>query len=135
MPFYLVPWVGSGSESDPYLPSGAGQVSTWTVVDLRPDSSQAAGYGLLWTEQTISPPDGVELPDLDSALSGRQANGVADALGIDRGSVRGLTTRGLVGASVTSLASAIGVKPARPERDGVRRARMRGVVWDEERDG
>ena len=53
MPYYLAPYVGSGTDSDPFRPRRSGDVEQvgWSAIDLRPDSSVASGPSnvcLLW---------------------------------------------------------------------------------------
>ena len=46
MPFYyLTPYVGTGTNEDPFTPKGAS--GAWSAIDLRPDCSVATGYALL----------------------------------------------------------------------------------------
>lgn len=49
MPYYLAPYVGSGTRQDPRRPRGADDHAQWAAIDLRPDPTVAAGYALVWT--------------------------------------------------------------------------------------
>ena len=46
MHHYLVPYVGVGSDDNPFRPHGADQPG-WTAIDLRPDVTVQAGFALL----------------------------------------------------------------------------------------
>lgn len=45
MPYYLAPYIGSGTFADSYRPLGSDQPG-WKAIDLRPDPSRADGGGL-----------------------------------------------------------------------------------------
>jgi hypothetical protein len=45
MPYYLAPYVGTGTALDPFRPRGSEQPG-WSAIDLRPDSSRLDGGGL-----------------------------------------------------------------------------------------
>jgi hypothetical protein len=47
--FWLTRYIGSGlgTEADPFRPMGADELGDWSAIDLRPDSSVAAGFALL----------------------------------------------------------------------------------------
>lgn len=44
--YYLVPYVGTGTDDDPFRPHGADQPG-WSAIDLRPDVTGLAGFALL----------------------------------------------------------------------------------------
>lgn len=46
MHHYLVPYVGVGSDGDPFRPHGADQPG-WAAIDLRPDVTEQSGFALL----------------------------------------------------------------------------------------
>lgn len=46
MHYYLVPYVGDGTDADPYRPHGADQAG-WSAIDLRPDVTVQSGFALL----------------------------------------------------------------------------------------
>ena len=48
MPLYLAPYVGDGTGENPFRPRGSDQAVTWSSIDLRRDSTRAAGAALLW---------------------------------------------------------------------------------------
>ena len=59
---YLAPYVGTGTEDDPFRPKGVDGLKTWTAIDLRADCTQAAGFALLAIE-TPDPSIGPYLGD------------------------------------------------------------------------
>src|SRR3989337_877625 len=59
---YLAPYVGTGTEDDPFRPKGVDGLKTWTAIDLRADCTQAAGFALLAVE-TPNPSIGPYLGD------------------------------------------------------------------------
>lgn len=64
MPYYLAPYVGSGTYKDPYVPRGADQPG-WAAIDLRPDCTVLDGFALMF------------VPKLDASI-GRE---FGDAMG------------------------------------------------------
>lgn len=81
--FYLSTYVGSGSEQDPFRPSGADEVGEWSSIDLRPPGV-AEGRCLLVVPDALPPAAGlVALGDDLDDRSTTLRKGLASRLGLN----------------------------------------------------
>lgn len=88
MPYYLAPYIGTGTVLDPFRPRGSDD-PTWSAVDLRPDSSRLDGGGLnaclLWLFTPSSDPNLTFIADGEQeALSVPRRNALRTRLGLTR---------------------------------------------------
>ena len=127
MPYYLAPYIGTGTNSDPFRPRGSDQAG-WGAIDLRADFAQVTGRCLLW----------LPVPDADFALT-ELATVPTESLSVPRRqgleSVLGVTLtqtrfQQIVEELLLTHARADGTrwKPLRPMRDGLYRIYLGGLL-------
>lgn len=145
MAYYLSRYRGSGTEADPFQPTGA-DVSSFNSVDVRPDSSVVDGWAFLWVPGQIPRhPDVIDLgDDPNLPVSNRIANQIGRSLKLTIGNRDSLGD--VLGEILVSH-----VRPLRFQRrlrrdpdDGTRTVRYRGIylgppgqrIWEQfARDG
>ena len=86
MPYYIAPYIGSGTDLDPFRPRGSDD-PTWSAIDLRPDPTRLDGGGLnaclLWVFTPSSDPALFRLADGEQEmLSPSRRNGLRTRLGL-----------------------------------------------------
>lgn len=71
MRYYLSKYIGTGTDDDPFRPSGADDVEGWSAIDLRPDKGVVDGFGLFASPSVLATsPNRLTLtddPDEDSS--------------------------------------------------------------------
>lgn len=99
MAVYLLPWAGTGTEPDPYVPRGIDQNATWSCIDLRPDSTAPTGFALVEHPTLASVPAGGRLvaTALDGSVSAATRTVLVTRLGL---STLAATTVGALAAEL-----------------------------------
>lgn len=154
MYFYASGWTGTGAQGDPFRPAVVPLLSgSWQAIDLRRDVTVRTGLAIVGTDARCVETGELftRWASLTSALAARDA-GLPGAryLGDESttlsvvarsvwGRIAGFDTRldsTTVGAALAevlvtrALAGGSTVPPLQPERDGVRRIRLGGQVWE-----
>ena len=122
MHYRMVPYVGTGTDGDPFIPAGAAAAAAagfpWWSIDLRPDPTERAGWCLLATGH--GPPDGVALPDdPDAVMTSRVQRQLADRMGV---SISARSVRDLLPELLIDHAREDGTRwrPVKPDHTGRR---------------
>ena len=127
MRYYLAPFVGTGTDDAPFRPPTA---QPFTLLDLRADVTQRAGWCLLAVPVAEAIPGAVEISDaLDRNIPGGIRTALRQRLGID---VSARTVRELVFELLIEKPDLLGIPPIRPGRDGRKRIYLGGEVVVEE---
>lgn len=129
MPYYLAPYIGAGTNLDPFRPRGSDQPG-WSAIDLRPDGSVLTGRCLL--HLPIHDPD-IQLrrladaPDETLTLLSRSAWGTALGIVINQS-----VFREIVAEILTLHARTDGTrwKPLRRMVDGRMRLYLGGLLHE-----
>lgn len=81
---YLAPFIGDGkSRKTRFRPLGTDGLLKWSMIDLRPDSSQITGYCIVATPALIDDPSVTLLSDKsDDPVPGNKKTAVDTALGV-----------------------------------------------------
>lgn len=123
---YLAPYVGAGTEADPFRPRGAEQPD-WAAIDLRPDSRILSGVALMRVpvrDDTI----GMYLGDDPDVIVGAVRASVQSRLGLV---LRGARLRDIIPELLIEHAREDGTRwrPLKPMRDGMFRIYLGGLFW------
>jgi hypothetical protein len=122
--YSLAPYVGTGRDADPFRPRGSEQ--PWRAIDLRPDATRPDGYALLVTPEPVRERGVIDLgPSPDDRWSMRS---LASRLGVslNRSTLRQATAALLIR---DSRIDGTRWRPVWPERDGVYRIWLGGLLW------
>ena len=84
MPYYLAPYIGAGTEEDPFRPLGSDQPG-WAAIDLRPDASTLSGLNMCLLFLPNADPD-AQLRQLSDAVEEVVTTGTRDAINTRLGS-------------------------------------------------
>ena len=126
--YYLTSFVGTGTDANPFRARGMDVGAT--MIDLRPNGANQAGFALLALPVQTSIPSARYLgDDLLGALPLAVRQGLATDLGI---TLDALTFRQAVLELLSQHARTDGTrwKPLRPGRDGMWRVYLGGLLWE-----
>lgn len=124
---YLAPYVGVGSDEDPYRPRGSEQ-SRWSAIDLRPNSTILAGRALVAVpvrDDTI----GIYLGDAPDEVSAAIKTAVESRFGLTLTATR---LRHIIPELLIAHAREDSTRwrPLRAMRDGMFRVYLGGLWWE-----
>jgi hypothetical protein len=127
----LVPYVGAGTEQDPFRPGVEGD---WSAIDLRPDATRRAGWAVVGTPAPLPAPALTIADDLDATLMATRRRSIGNALGV---TVDATTVRALLPELLLTHARTDGSRwrPLEAFRRGGRLLRqiwLGELVWEQE---
>ncbi len=123
---YLAPYVGVGTDDDPFRPRGSEQPG-WSAIDLRADSTVLVGRALLAVpvrDDTI----GIYLGDVPDEVSAAVKSAVESRFGLTLAATR---LRQIIPELLIAHAREDGTRwrPLRVMHDGVFRVYLGGLLW------
>lgn len=136
---YLAPYIGAGTDADPFRPRGTDDTPGWSAIDLRPDAATSdSGHAIVVTPSRLPVRDEAHAvylgddPDLPLPTIVRQR--VEDRSHVGRGDLpdRMRGNQCIVADLLTLMADDVDpIRPnvLRPERDKVLRIHLGGEVW------